>query len=62
MEMSRAKEIFESESFIPVEYEGTPIYINRLFDTSPYAEVRYDNGAVTNVPVSELKEARQQTH
>ncbi|GLG01420.1 hypothetical protein Alches_14590 [Alicyclobacillus hesperidum subsp. aegles] len=56
MDVHRAKDIIASKEFIPVEYEGTPVYINRVFESSPYAEVRYENGAVTEVPVSELKE------
>lgn len=57
MDMERAKQVFDSSEFITVTYNGTPVHIDRLFDSSPYAEVSYENGAVTNVPVSELKEA-----
>ncbi len=57
MDMARAKEIFNSPDFITVTYNGTPVHIDRLFESSPFAEVSYENGAVTNVPVADLKDA-----
>lgn len=56
MDMQRAHEIFESPSYIVVTYEGTSVRIDRLFESSPYAEISYENGATTSVPVSELHE------
>jgi H-type small acid-soluble spore protein len=56
MDMERAKEIFESPNFITVTYHGTPIHIDRLYESSPFVEVSYENGAVTSVSVEELRE------
>lgn len=54
--MERAKQIVASNEYITVTYEGTPVHIDRLFESSPYAEVRYTNGSVSQVAVKELSE------
>lgn len=56
MDMQRAKEIFNTDAYIEVTYEGTPVHIERLFESSPFAEVQFDNGSTTNAPVEELHE------
>ncbi|GMA63662.1 H-type small acid-soluble spore protein [Alicyclobacillus fastidiosus] len=56
MDMQRAQEIIESPNYIVVNYEGTSVRIDRLFESSPFAQISYENGATTNVPVSELHE------
>lgn len=56
MDIHRAKEIFNAPEFIRVTYRGTPVHIDQVFESTPYAEVRYENGSVTNAPVEELRE------
>ncbi|WAH36039.1 H-type small acid-soluble spore protein [Alicyclobacillus dauci] len=58
MDIERAKEIVDSPEYITVTYNGTPVHIDQIFESAPYAEVRYENGSVTNALVKELKEER----
>ena len=56
MDMQRAQEYLRVPNYIVVNYEGMSVRIDRLFESSPFAHISYENGATTNVPVSELHE------
>ncbi|RLL42717.1 H-type small acid-soluble spore protein [Oceanobacillus piezotolerans] len=56
MEKERAKEIIQSQDFIPVQYKGKPVYINKLDEQSEVACVfPLDNlNSSFNVEISSL--------
>ncbi|WAH38606.1 H-type small acid-soluble spore protein [Alicyclobacillus dauci] len=56
MDIQRAKEIMESSKIINVEYRGVPVHIDQVFESNAYAEIHYEDGAVANAPLNDLRE------
>jgi small acid-soluble spore protein H (minor) len=59
MDVRRAQEILDSPQTVHVNYEGKPIWIEEVFETSDTARVHYVNNPdqIEHVRVEELREA-----
>jgi H-type small acid-soluble spore protein len=57
VDVQRAKDIIASPNIIPVTYRGNSIHLDKVFESNSYVVGHYEDGAIVNAPVAELKES-----
>jgi H-type small acid-soluble spore protein len=58
MDIARAREIIESPDIIPVVYQGKPVHLDEVYESTGYVRAHYEDGTVVNAPAAELQEEK----